>query len=189
MTDQPTESDDELNARFPGRELRKPVTADEFRAAWPPVMNAWAAAVDRASSMPSGTVDIRVNDEWSFAQTVRHLVLATNAWLNGAILGEAQPFHPIGQPFSEYESDGYDMSIFVTTPPSWDEILEVRAAHQAMVTDFLASVTDDELAAPRPNPWSEQHPVTVARSLRVILNEEWEHLRFALRDLDIIAAR
>ena len=66
--------------------------------------------------MPAGTVDESVDGEWSFAQTLRHLVMATDMWLRGAILGVEQPFHPIGQPNVEYETDGDDMSVFPTPP-------------------------------------------------------------------------
>ena len=67
-------------------------------------------------------------------------------------------------------------------------MLEVRAGRVAMVTDFLATVTAGELATPRKNPWSPEYPETTRSCLHVILEEEWEHLRFALRDLDLIAA-
>jgi hypothetical protein len=43
--------------------------------------------------MPSGTVDVSVDGEWSFAQTLRHLILATDMWLGKAILEIEQPFH------------------------------------------------------------------------------------------------
>ena len=47
---------------------------------------------------------------WSFAQTQRPLVLATDMWLRRAILEVEQPFHPLGLPNAEYETDGNDMS-------------------------------------------------------------------------------
>ena len=56
----------------------------------------WAATLERVAAMPAGTVDVSVDGEWSFAQTLRHLVLATDAWLGRAVLG-IEPFHPIGQ--------------------------------------------------------------------------------------------
>ena len=58
-----------------------------------------------------------------------------------------------------------------------------------MVRDFLAAVTPEELAATRKNPHNAEHPETVRSCLHVILEEEWEHHRFAVRDLDAIAAR
>jgi len=36
--------------------------------------------------MPPGTVDRRVGGEWSFAQTLRHLVMATDTWLGKPVL-------------------------------------------------------------------------------------------------------
>ena len=54
--------------------------------------------------------------------------------------------------------------------------------------EFLATVTPDELGTPRRNPWAPAEPETTRSCLHVILEEEWEHLRFATRDLDAIEA-
>lgn len=174
----------ELDRRFPGRELRWAPDAEGLRASFAAVESAWADAVAQAR----GLEDVSVDGEWSFAQTLRHLVLATNAWLHGAIEGREQPFHPIGQPFTEYADEGGDMSLF-REPTSYDEVLAVRAEHQGMVRDFLARVTPELLAEQRPNPWAPEHRVTVLECVHVILNEEWEHLRYALRDLAVAADR
>ncbi|SCE67845.1 DinB superfamily protein [Micromonospora echinospora] len=174
----------ELNRRFPGRELRHAEDPDGLRTAWAALERAWEAAVDRVESMPEGAADVTVGGEWSFAQTLRHLVFATDAWLGKAILRLPQPFHPLGQPHAEYETDGYDMSIFAAGRPSLAEVLDLRAGRQAMVRDFLAGVTPELLAEPRPTAWSPDHEEPVLHCLHVILDEEWEHLRFTLRDLD-----
>ena len=58
-----------------------------------------------------------------------------------------------------------------------------------MVRDFLATVTSDELAATRKNPWDPEYPETTLSCLHVILQEEWEHHRYAIRDLDAIQAK
>jgi hypothetical protein len=138
--------------------------------------------------MPEGTVDVSVDGEWSFAQTLRHLVLATDTWLGRAVLGLEQPYHPIGQYGPGAADDGLDLSLFVTEAPSYAEVLEVRAGRMAMVRDFLAAVTDDELEAPRANPWDPRYPETTRSCLHTILEEEWEHQRYACRDLDTIEA-
>jgi hypothetical protein len=138
--------------------------------------------------MRPGTVDVSVGGEWSFSQTLRHLVLATDMWLGLAVLGGEQPFHPIGVPHAEYEADGHDLSAFTAVPPSYVEVLDVRAGRVAMVRDFLAAVTPEILASPRPNPHDPTHPETVLSCLHTILDEEWEHLRYAVRDLDTIEA-
>ncbi|MET7835698.1 DinB family protein [Micromonospora sediminicola] len=174
----------ELNRRFPGRELKNATDLDGLRAAWAALERAWAAAVGRVESMPEGAADVSIDGEWSFAQTLRHLAFATDAWLGKAILRLPQPFHPLGQPHAEYETDGYDMSIFAATPPSLAETLDLRADRQAMVRDFLANATPALLAESRPTVWSPDHEEPVVHCLHVILDEEWEHLRYALRDLD-----
>jgi hypothetical protein len=108
----------ELNRRFPGRADRRAGDPDGLRAAWATLERTWAATLERVAAMPAGTVDVSVGGEWSFAQTLRHLVLATDAWLGRSILEIEQPFHPIGQTDASFETDGHDMSIFTTVTPS-----------------------------------------------------------------------
>ena len=179
----------ELDRRFPGRADRRAGDPDGLRAAWAMLERTWAATLERVAAMPAGTVDVSVDGEWSFAQTLRHLVMATDVWLGRAILGIEQPFHPIGEPNAEYETDGNDMSVFTTVTPSYAEVLEVRAGHVAMVRDFLATVTAEELGEARKNPWNPQHQETTLSCLHVIFKEEWDHHRYAVRDLEAIEAK
>ena len=179
----------ELNRRFPGRADRRAGDPDGLRAAWATLERTWAATLERVAAMPAGTVDVSVGGEWSFAQTLRHLILATDTWLGRAILQIEQPFHPIGLAGPGAEEDGLDMSIFTTVTPSYAEVLEVRAGRVAMLRDFLATVTSDELAATRKNPWDPEYQETTLSCLHVILQEEWEHHRYAVRDLDAIEAK
>jgi hypothetical protein len=180
--------DAELNRRFPGRADRRPADPDGLRAAWAALERTWPATLERAAAMPAGTVEVQVGGEWSFAQTLRHLVLATDMWLGRAILEIKQPFHPIGLRYTGGEEDGMDMSVFTTVTPPYAEVLQVRAGRIAMVRDFLATVTSEVLAAPRKNPHDPGRQETTRSCLHVILNEEWEHLRYAVRDLDAIEA-
>ncbi|GAA2173054.1 DinB family protein [Agrococcus versicolor] len=173
----------ELCRRMPGRALRRAPDPEGLREAWRAVEDAWAAAVRRAEGMPGRAVDVSVDGEWSFAQTLRHLVMATDTWLRGAILGIERPFHPIGQPDGSYAAQGGDAATFSETSPEWSTVLAVRADRVGMVRDLLASIDADGLAAPRRNPWEPAREETVRSCIHVILEEEWEHLRFALRDL------
>ncbi len=178
----------ELNRRFPGRADRRAADPDGLRAAWAAVEQTWAATVERVAAMPAGTADVPVGGEWSFAQTLRHLVMATDVWLGRSILEIEQPIHPLGLPYSGAEADGVDMSVFTTVTPSYADVLQARAGRVAMVRDFLATVTPDVLAAARKDPWGRTHPRTTLSCLHVILEEEWEHHRYAVRDLDAIEA-
>src|SRR5215204_6038974 len=176
----------ELDRRFPGRADRRAQDPDGLRAAWAALERTWTATLQRVAAMPAGTVDVSVGGEWSFAQTLRHLVLATDAWLGRAILQIEQPFHPLGLAGPGAEDDGLDMSIFTTVTPSYAVVLQARADRVAMVRDFLATVTSDDLAATRKNPWDPENRETTLSCLHVILEEEWEHHRYAVRDLDAI---
>lgn len=176
----------ELDRRFPGRADRRAADPDGLRAAWASLERTWAATLERVAVMAPGTVDVSVAGEWSFAQTLRHLVLATDMWLGRAILGSEQPFHPIGQLDVSTVDDGFDTSVFAPATPSYDEVLEVRAGRVAMVRDFLSTVTPDLLATSRPNPHNPEYQETTLSCLHVILEEEWEHHRYAVRDLDAI---
>ena len=82
---------------------------------------------------------------------------------------------------------GFDMSIFRVDAPTYDEILAVRAERQQLVTDFLATATPELLAEERDNPWGggDWHP-SVGDCVRVILEEEWAHLRYIRRDLALL---
>jgi hypothetical protein len=179
----------ELNRRFPGRAERHAGDPAGLHAAWAAVERTWAVTLARVEALPIGTVDIAVAGEWSFAQTLRHLVLATDGWLGKGIWELDQPFHPLGLTDPSAADEGLDMSVFTTVTPSYAEVLEVRADRVAMVRDFLAGVTADELAATHPHPWGPEHRETTLACLHVILQEEWEHHRYAVRDLDTIEGR
>ena len=105
------------------------------------------------------------------------------------MLFRSHPYHRAGLPNDGDDSAAYDRSDFATDTPPLAEVLAARVDRQAMVRDFIASVTPQELAAPRPNPHNPDYPETVLSCLRTILEEEWEHHRYAVRDLDVIEGR
>jgi hypothetical protein len=137
--------------------------------------------------MPAGTIDASIDGEWSLAQTLRHLVMATDTWLGRAILRQAQQYHPAGLPNDDNDSDAYDGDVFSAQAPSFEEVMEARGDRQTMVREFLAAATPEVLARPRKNPHAPDYEETVLSCLRTILEEEWEHHRYAARDLDAIS--
>ncbi|HVQ19240.1 MAG TPA: DinB family protein, partial [Actinomycetes bacterium] len=170
----------ELDRRFPGRSERWAESPAGLRVAWATVDQAWDAGIKRAAALPAGSIDVRIDDEWSFAETLRHLVHAIDVWLGKGVLGlEEALFHPLG----------LDQGSSVSEARAFDEVLAARADRAAMVRDFLATVTDDLLDEERRNPHNPAEAETVRSCLHVILVESWEHLRFALRDLDAIESR
>jgi hypothetical protein len=72
----------------------RPTDADGFRAAWADLERLWHDTTARARELPAGTLHERAHGEWSFIETLRHLVFVTDAWASHALLGEASPYHP-----------------------------------------------------------------------------------------------
>jgi hypothetical protein len=59
----------------------------------------------------------------------------------------------------------------------------VRSERQRLVTGFLGTATTELLAEERENPWGGDWRPSVGDCIRVILEEEWAHLRYIRRDL------
>jgi hypothetical protein len=129
-------------------------------------------------------VDVSVDGEWSFAQTLRHLVHATDIWLRKGALGLEDPFHPLGLADLSAEDEVPE----AVASASYDDVLAARADRVGQVREVIAGATPTLLAEVRRNPHDPEHAETVLSCLHVILEEEWEHLRFALRDLDAVEA-
>ena len=89
----------ELDRRFPERvQVREAGTADELRAAWATVQGLWEQTLAEASSRPEAELHEQVGGEWSFVETLRHLVFAVDCWV-GRMLAEVEhPFDPLGVP-------------------------------------------------------------------------------------------
>lgn len=174
----------ELNRQFPGRELQASRTPEGLREGWVAVQDAWNTTVTRT---PADLRDAHVEDEWSLAQTLRHLVLATDAWLLRGVRRESDPFHEIGQFFTGAEQMGV-IPERMREPENFEEVLAVRAERQHMLTDFLATVTAEQLEEPREDPWDpdDDWKPTVGDCVRVIIEEEWAHLRYVRRDLALL---
>ena len=178
----------ELIRRHPERAVLAATAPVDLRAGWSRLEAMWAATMARLASMAPGTEDVSVDGEWSLTQTIRHLVLATDAWLGKAVLRRERPFHRLGLLFSELVGREADFGLDADATPTFAEVLEARAGRVAMVRDHLAAVTPDDLAVLCADPWGGDWTPSVLECLRVIFDEEWQHHRYATRDLDTIDA-
>jgi uncharacterized damage-inducible protein DinB len=182
----------ELNRRYPDRARMTPADAAGFREAWAILERLWQQTVDRARELPPGLLHERAEGEWSFIETLRHLVFATDAWVRRAILGEPSPWDPLGLPHDEMPSEP-SVPRDRAARPSLDQVLALRADRMATVRRVLAGLTDEQLAgqtepvAEPGYPGPESFPVR--RCLQAILTEEWEHRLYAERDLDLLQGR
>lgn len=183
----------ELDRRHPVRLLIRSEEPGDLRKAWRQLGDDWATTIERVRSMPEGSEHDGVDGEWSMVETLRHLVFVHDSWFRRCVLGLTEPFTAMGlaSPFVPGQEElGLDQS----TRPGLDEVLIVRDRQASEVEAWLAEVTPERLAQPAPVPDDDRWPPyakgrRVQQCLGTVLNEEWEHHRFCVRDLDKLSRR
>ena len=177
----------ELDRRHPVRVLIRSDRPDDLREAWRRLQDDWARTAERVRAMPGGSEHRGVDGEWSMVQTLRHLVFVHDSWFRRCALGLTEPFTAFGlgpDDVMEREDD-----LDPSAQPSLDEVLAVRRRQGAEVEAWLAGVTPDRLADVAPVPDDDRWPPyaagrTVRQCVGTVLNEEWAHHGFCVRDLD-----
>ena len=182
----------ELDRRYPDRPKMRPADPAGFREAWDIIERLWGETVERARRLDPGLLHESVAGEWSFIETLRHLVFATDSWIRRAILGDSSPWDPLDLPWDEM-SDTPGVPRDRDVRPSLDVVLELRRDRMSTMRQVLDGLTDESLdgnTEPVEGPgWPESRSYPVRECLLCILNEEWEHRLFAERDLDALEAR
>jgi len=180
----------ELDRIYPDRAKMRPTDAQGFRDGYALISRLWDGTVERAQRLDAERLHESVDGEWSFIQTLRHLVFATESWVHRAVLGQRAPWDPISLPWdgaSEVPGIPHDRE----ARPSLEEVLALREDRRATVRDYLAGLTQEELdreTPPLEGPgWPpEGRTLVVRQCLGVVLNEEWEHRLYAERDLAVL---
>ena len=159
---------------------------------WDTIERLWAETVARAQRLPEPALHQRVDDEWSFGQTLRHLVFATDKWAGHMILGKPMPYHRLGLPNTAYPpADAAALGIDLDARPPLAEVLKARGTRVALVRGIVDGLSDDDLerVCPRlPAPGYPQEARSVGLCLGVVMREECEHRRYAVRDLATLEA-
>jgi len=182
----------ELDRRYPQRAKMRPTDAAGFREAWNVVERLWDGTVRRARRLDPALLHESVDGEWSFIETLRHLVFATDAWIRRAILGDPSPWHPLDLPWDEMpDTPGVPRDREVR--PSLEDVLELRRDRMSTVRRVVDDLTEESRvglteAVDAPG-WPRPRSYPVRECLLIVLNEEWEHRLYAERDLDALEAR
>ncbi len=183
----------ELDRQQPARVLaRAAASPDNYRDAWDVIDALWEATLDRARQLPENVLHEQVNGEWSLVETQRHLLFASDAWLGNAVLEEESPYHPLGFPAGGTPSDVMvQLGLTFDATPTLDEVLAPRLARMATVRRFVDGLTEVELDRVCNRKPADSYPdqeYVVRRCLKVVLKEEAEHHRYAVRDLAALEA-
>lgn len=183
----------ELDRRHPVRLLIRSDEPADLLEAWRQLRDTWATTTERVRSMPENSEHRSVGGEWSMVETLRHLVFVHDSWFRRCVLGLTEPFTAMGlgpPVVLAREENGLDRS----ARPSLDEVLAVRNRQALEMETWLGEVTAERLAQPAPVPDDDRWPSyakgrRVQQCLGTVFNEEWEHHRFCVRDLDKLSQR
>ena len=184
--------DAELDRRDPGRVAMRASAPAEFVAAWALLDRLWAGTIERARTLDPALLHESVDGEWSFIETLRHLVFATDAWVRRGIQGDPAPWDPLDLPWDQMlDTPGVPRDREVR--PSMDTVLALRRDRTEGVRVLLSGLTERALDAgtePVEGPgWPESRSYPVRDCLLVVLNEEFQHRLYAERDLGLLVAR
>lgn len=176
---------DHVNANDPWQPLRgmlRPTDRDGLVASLDALDAAWNETIEVARRLPVDQQHASIDGEWSFVQTIRHLVFGIDKWFTRPVVGGA--FHPIGLPNTGSAGvpwPGVDPS----AEPSFDDAVAVRAERIGRIRSHLLDIADEELASEVEI--IENGPTPVLECIHVVFEEGFEHLRYARRDLAAFA--
>jgi len=151
-------------------------------SAWLRVESMWAETVKEARIHP-GEIRLleRVNGEWSFVETLRHLIFVTDAWVGVGVLG-LKVHHPLGLP-PHFVENGEDLGLDLEARPDLETVLLARTDRQQLLEDALRGAGSD-LGEPCLGPLSG---FSRLGAFQVVIAEECFHHAFAARDLAALA--
>jgi hypothetical protein len=168
----------EMARRYPERAKLVPNDATGVREAWSVIESLWAATKERVATLPEPILHQRVDDEWSLLETLRHLIMVTDAWISGTVLGLTGHFSSIGV-LPSFIVDPGPFGIDPDADPPSAEVIAVREGRMAVVRDLIVDISDRDLQR-------ECGDQTVLTCLWTLFEEEWAHNWYANRDLDVL---
>src|SRR3954447_9434834 len=115
----------ELERLSPERAKLRATDPDGLAEAWATIEDTWQSTLARARALPPPSLFDRVDDEWSFVETLRHLVMATDSWLRRMIKGIGRTYHPWGLAGAWLSAPG-GWGVAPAANPSLDEVLALR---------------------------------------------------------------
>ena len=159
---------------------------DGLRAANANLRALWDATIERALRLEPSLLDERVGGEWSFIETLRHLVFVTDVWVGRVIEGKEASNHPWGMPPDHVPREAVGaLGITVDVRPSVVDVLGVLDERGQQLDRVLAELTLDDLSRRCTMPQGE---IEVVGALQVVLYESLCHNHFANRDLTALEA-
>ncbi len=166
---------------FALRSQLRPIDPDGMRNGWRAFVNAWGVAIERAQGLPESQRRASIDGEWSFVETIRHLVFATDKWFTVPILDGA--FLPMGLPNSGSAAFPWP-GIDPLADPTFADAVAAWRDRSDLLRDHLDTI--DPTATNAVVSVLENGATAVHDCIGVVFEEHFHHLRYATRDLDRI---
>jgi hypothetical protein len=163
---------------YPLRSMLRPSTSADMLETWTALEAEWTKTIDRAQQLSEAALHESVNGEWSFVDTLRHLVFAMDKWFTSPVAGDG--FDVIGLPNTgsrDFPWPGLDYDV----RPTLADALAVRADRAARFRRHLESIDESDLT--RPIEVLENGTVPLSECIYTVFEEEFWHDRYAVRDL------
>jgi hypothetical protein len=164
---------------FPLRSHLHPTIPERMREGWQMFVAAWNGTIERAQALPDAQRHARSHGEWSFVETIRHLVFGTDKWFTVPILDGA--FDPIGLPNSGSADFGWP-GLDAAADPSFEDAVAAWRERAGLLGDYLEDVAAPALMVEVDV--LENGRTAVHDCIGVVFEEHFQHLRYARRDLD-----
>jgi hypothetical protein len=175
---------DYVNERDPWYPLRAQIRSTEpagMLTALTAMEAASGATLARASELPEAKLHQSVNGEFSFVETLRHLVFAIDKWFTVPLAGGE--FHPMGLPnrgSADFPWPGLDRH----ASPTLTEAVKARAERLTRFRTYLETLAVADLT--NTVEILENGPNPVLECVFTVFDEEFAHNRYAIRDLALL---
>ena len=163
---------------YPLRTQLTPTTAEGVLSAWRDIESEWVELVDRVRNEPA-LPEVSVDGEWTLQQTMRHLIFAMDKWFSLPLLG-IEMFTPCGLPNTGSQWRAWP-GLDPKADPSFEDVLGLCATQSDRFVGFVEST--DFSTLPETVEVLENGSVPTLMCFHAVLEEEFEHLRYMIRDL------
>ena len=165
---------------YPLRYQLSPNDAVGLRASWNQLEKEWSGLLARVGAAAPSIAETSIDNEWSLLDTLRHLLFAMDKWFTWPILG-IHIFSPLGLPNAESQAGEWPGLASIENI-DFDAVLRQRKQQHESFALFLETL--DVNALPATVDVLENGAVPTLSCFHVILEEEFEHLRYMIRDLE-----
>ena len=170
---------------YPLRTQLSPDTAEGVRRAWKTLRVEWAKLLAEVDELDASVSLDSVDGEWSLRDTLRHLIFAIEKWFTVPVMG-ADSFTSCALPNKGSQGREWPGLNLADEVP----FEQAREAWAHTADEFGAYVAALDLTAlPDTVEVLENGTVPAVACFHVVLEESFEHLRYARRDLAVLAAR